>query len=118
MQFILRGKIKPYVHRTYKGKWTDRAKEYHASQNAVRVQMANQMQLAGMKRIPRGVPLRISICATVPNRLHGFDCTNIQKAIEDAAQTIVFENDCWVDQIATFRQLGKDYITIVDIDLL
>lgn len=118
MRFVIEGKIHPYVHRTYRGKHTAKAKAYHASQNAIRWQLANLMQRAGMHKIQRGIPLRISITAIVPKGLHTFDCTNLQKALEDAAQTIVFDNDCWVDQICTFRQLGNTYMTIMDIEPL
>jgi Holliday junction resolvase RusA-like endonuclease len=118
MRFVITGKIKPYVHRTHKGKYSARAEAYHVSQNAVRAQLKNQMQLAGWHTIPRKVPLRIRIDVTVPERLHGADATNIQKAVEDACQKTVFENDCWVDDIATRRQLGDDYVTVIEVEPL
>lgn len=116
MRFVLTGPIKPYVHRTSKGKWSKRAQAYHASQNALRTQFKNQMRLRGMEKIERGVPLRIGIQVTVPSSVgHKQDCTNIQKACEDAAQGTVFDNDCWVDDIHTTRTIGDEWEAVVDI---
>ena len=120
MRFVLTGKITPYVHRTRYGKRSKRAQIYHASQNAIRTQFKNQMQLAGMRAIPKETPLRIRIGITVPKSTgRRSDATNFQKAIEDAAQTLVFASkDNWVDDIHTTRQIGDDWLAIVDIEAL
>lgn len=121
MEFTIEGRIHPYVHRTYYGKNSARASAYHASQNAIRVQLKNQMQLRGWTMIPNGVPLRLHIEVLVPHGLHKFDATNAQKAVEDAMQGVVFKNDCWVDMIVTTRRLNDaadEYMTYLEVATL
>ena len=119
MRYTLVGPIKPYVHRTHRGKYSDRADAYHASQNVIRWQLKQQMRDAGVDIIPKGVPLRLRIDVTVPSSMgHRCDCTNLQKGIEDAAQGVVFENDCWVDDIRTTRSIGAAWRAVLEVEEL
>lgn len=108
MRFTLTEPITPYVHRTARGKYSDDAQRYHASQNAIRWQLRNQMQWNGWQFIPLKIPLALSLYITRPT-IHNCDATNLQKAIEDAAQTIVFHNDSWVDDIRARVEKGKHH---------
>jgi Holliday junction resolvase RusA-like endonuclease len=111
MQFALIEPITPYVHRTHQGKYSADAQRYHASQNAIRWHLRNQMQLNGWRFIPNQTPLALYLSITRP-ATHNVDATNLQKAVEDAAQTIVFHNDSWVDDIHTTVKKGNHHATL------
>jgi Holliday junction resolvase RusA-like endonuclease len=114
MHFDLIGPIVPFTHRTAYGKYSARAHRYHESQNAIRWQLRNQMQLNGWTMIERGRPLALRIHVTRP-AIHNLDATNLQKAIEDAAQGVVFENDSWVDDIPTTVTKGAEHRATLDV---
>jgi len=110
MQFNLYGPIKPYTRMTRRGKWTSPAAQaYLESQEALRWQIAELMAVNGWQMIEAGQPLAVDISITVPKRLNTFDLDNAVKAVIDAAQSIVFKNDLWINQIIARRQLGEEY---------
>lgn len=102
MEFDLPGRFKPYVRMTQRGKWVKpEAQAYLASKTIMAHQMKKQMLELEWEMIPRGIPLtvRIAIWRTRHNR----DLDNEVKAILDAAQGVVFEDDRWVDAIDARR---------------
>lgn len=116
MEFSITGKIKPYVRMTRRGKWKSKeAQEYIASQVAVKKQVQKQMALNGWQMLPVKTPLKLEVTAIVPERLYTFDVDNIGKAIQDALQGIVFQNDCWIVETRYTKVLAKgaDYQTLV-----
>lgn len=105
--FTLEGVVKPYVRMTQRGKWVDaQAQQYLASKAAIQVQLQTQMShndwnvLSG--RIPIGFRMRVQRSSA----LHRCDLDNIIKAVLDAAQGVVFMNDCWIDSIFARRYIG------------
>jgi len=102
-EFTLEGPFKPYVRMTQKGKWVKpQAQEYLASKEALQWQFRQQMK--GRFIIPRGISLGIDIRITPVS--HRRDIDNEAKALLDAAQGIVFEDDRWVDFLLVFRDRG------------
>ena len=111
--FRLTGTVKPYVRMTRRGKWVDpQAQEYLASQDALGWQLKQQMQANEWEMIPRGIPLA-AVIVIQPVR-HDEDIDNLAKALLDAAQKIVFEDDRWVDAALVFRHnRGKHVVEMV-----
>ena len=104
-QFILQGPIKPYVRMTRRGMWVDpQAQQYLASKDALARAMKSQMQAHGWDMLPEETPLLVNI--TISPAKHNRDLDNEVKALLDAAQGIVFKNDCWVDAITAVRGPG------------
>lgn len=113
-QFLITGKIKPYVRMTRRGKWRDEnAQEYLASQMAIGRQIQNQMALNGWVMLPIKTPLKLEVTAILPERLYTFDIDNLGKAIQDALQGIVLQNDCWIIETRFTKTLGDDYSTLI-----
>jgi len=99
------GPFKPYVRMTQAGKWVKpEAKAYLASKQSLGLQFTAAMVDRTM--IPRGVPLAVEICITHNGGFHHCDLDNQAKAILDAAQGIVFEDDRWVDSLKAKRERG------------
>jgi len=100
-EFQLEGPFKPYVRMTQRGKWVKpEAQAYLASKEAHGWQFLQQM--GGEEVIPRGIPLMVTIVIDPPN--HRRDLDNEIKALLDAMQGIVFEDDRWVDRIYASRR--------------
>lgn len=106
--YKLHGQFKPYTRRTYQGKKSQRAQEYHASQNAIRLQFQNQMQINGWEMLPERTPLFVGISIKHNSGWHNRDIDNELKAILDAAQGVVFKDDCWIDLIICSRMAHPD----------
>lgn len=113
--FHLEGKVVPYTRRTFKGKYSDAAKRYHASQNAIGWQYKIQLREFDWPMMPTQTPLFLEVDYQVPERIHTFDFDNVLKALSDAAQGIVFKNDLWVDELHATRRLGSDYRATISI---
>lgn len=105
--FWLSRQFKPYVRMTQRSKFTDpKAQAYLASKERLEWQMLDQMEKNDWELVKRGIPLGvvISICPVARNR----DLDNEIKAILDAAQGVVFEDDRWVDTIIACRVNGEN----------
>lgn len=114
MQFVLTGPIIPYVRMTQRGKWVnERAKEYLTNKDKLAWQFREQCP----ESLPDQAPLMVIIVVETP-KLHKGDLDNICKAILDAAQGIVFRNDCWIDSISIQRKRAKEYKAQVWIELM
>ena len=120
MNFVIRGKIKPAVRMTRRGKYVSRqALEYLASKSAIQWQLKNQMQHNGWSMLPAGTPLSVSVVFLVPSSVgHTQDTDNLLKTTMDAAQGIVFANDLWVDHIEARRVIGDEFQTWLCIKVL
>jgi Holliday junction resolvase RusA-like endonuclease len=117
--FTLSGAIKPYVRMTQRSQWKDRqALEYKISQVALKVQFRNQMSLLGVDPLPEHTPLSLELDFVVSQNLHTKDIDNMTKAVIDAAQRIVFRNDCWIDRVTVSRRLGDQDIANVTFAVL
>ncbi|MHC4088719.1 MAG: RusA family crossover junction endodeoxyribonuclease [Planctomycetota bacterium] len=108
VHFLIRGKIKPYVRMTQKSKFVDpQAREYLASKDVIKAQLRATMARKGWEMLPAQTPLQATIFFNVPGWLHCSDLDNQVKAVLDAAQGVVFKNDCWVDAITARRFLNR-----------
>lgn len=105
--FQLIGRIKPYVRMTQASKFADpQAQEYLASKDALQWQIKQQMAANDWGMIARGIPLGATLFVR-PAR-HNADLDNIGKAVRDAAQGVVYEDDRWIDYIRSERTKGWD----------
>lgn len=106
MYFHISGRVKPYVRMTRRGKFVEpEALEYQASQAAIKIDLREQMQDREM--IKRGHPITAFIDVYVSGRIHNHDLDNIVKAIFDAANGIVYEDDRWIDSFQVSRVDAK-----------
>jgi crossover junction endodeoxyribonuclease RusA len=104
LSFTLTGRIMPYVRMTRKGMWINpRAQEYLASRAALQYQFKTQMRGEMFDRTPLIVTLIIAEA-----HIHTHDIDNTLKAVMDAAQGIVYKNDCWVDAVIARRIQGEE----------
>jgi len=110
--FIIKGKPTPYVRMTQRGKWVKPAAiRYRNSKAAVAVQMRQQMK--GREKFgkePLGVKLTFCYERGADHRR---DLDNEIKAMLDAANGIVWEDDRWVDEIVAGRPMDshdEDYV--------
>jgi len=111
--FRLTGKPKPYVRMTRRGKWVKpEAQEYLASKAALALEMRQQMRGAEpFGRYPLGVRIDFRYTRGVDHRR---DLDNEIKAVLDAANGIVYEDDRWVDRITAVRRegIGDDHVIL------
>jgi len=92
---------------TRRGKFVRKeALAYLASQDRLKAQFREQMRERGWEPLPGQTSLAINI--TISPTRHNRDLDNSVKALEDAAQGIVFPDDRWVDSILAMRIKGKD----------
>jgi hypothetical protein len=118
MEFRITGRIIPYVRMTQRSKHVDPdAIAYLASQDAIRWQLKQQMIDHGWEMLPESTPLLMRLHFDIGHAMHKYDRGNIEKAVEDAAQGIVFKNDAWIDDSWTVREqidnLPEDITTLM-----
>lgn len=102
IKMSLPGVIKPYVRMTQRSQYANpQAREYIASRNRLRDDMRTLMIVNRWQTIPRGVPMAVSV--VVGWLRHNQDLDNIVKAVLDAANGVVYEDDCWIDMIIAER---------------
>lgn len=107
IHFCLVGPVKPYVRMTRRGKYVNaQAQQYLASKDALRLQLKSGMQHSGYERLGRE-PLRVEITFGSVN--HRQDLDNLVKAVLDACNGIVWEDDRWVDMIEARREVRPGY---------
>lgn len=101
--FRLTGPFIPYVRMTRRGKFVNaRAQAYLSNQDALRWQIMAQMSAKNYLRLPDATPLRVLLTFHL-RRMHAGDLDNLIKAVLDAAQSVLFSNDCWIDSISACR---------------
>jgi Holliday junction resolvase RusA-like endonuclease len=119
MIFTLHGKVKPYTRMTQHGKWTSpQAQEYLDSQHALGLQLRHQMARYGWDTLPGQTPLRVYVCFKFPGGFHNCDLSNLLKAVEDAANGIVYLDDRWIDAHVTRRMSGDSFETTFEVEVL
>lgn len=118
--FRIRGKIKPYVRMTQRGKYVKKnAQEYLASKDAMGWQFAEQLGENDM--LPGRTRLSVDIMFH-PAR-HTCDIDNLCKAVLDAMQGVVFPDDRWVDRLTVQRgnwrgRAKNDDIALVSVGVM
>ncbi len=109
--FTIEGRIKPYVRMTQRSKWANpQAQEYLCSQDAIRVQLRQQMVENGWEMLDGQTPLSVSLVFTFPGGWHNMDLSNLIKACEDSANNLVWPDDRWIDNLHAARKAGDDYV--------
>ena len=109
VSFVLKDKIIPYVRMTRNGKWVDkRAQEYLNN----KAWLVHQIKEQGCEMLAEKTPLAVTIQIETPTPYKG-DLDNLVKAILDAAQHIVFRNDCWIAEIYATREKAKEHRAFV-----
>ena len=102
IHMVLAGPVVPYTRMTQRSKWTDSAQRYLASQQALALQMRAQMAERGWTMYPARLPLRLRV--VFGWTVHTHDLSNLLKAVEDAANKIVWADDRWIDSITVERE--------------
>lgn len=98
------GPIKPYVRMTRRSMYVDdQAQEYLASKTALQTQLRAWMSLHEYEPLGRE-PLRVEILFGWAN--HRQDLDNLAKAVLDACNGIVWDDDRWVDDLQVRRWMG------------
>jgi len=117
LRFTITGRIIPYVRMTQRGKYVKpEAQRYLASKDAIGLQLRQQMAANGWEMLPR-VPLAVRIEIESTDGLHRSDLDNEVKAILDAAQGVVYPNDCWVDRLEAERRKGSRAVATLELAL-
>ena len=115
MRFVIDGWIKPYVRMTQRGKWKSRdAQEYLTNKAAISWQLKCQMADAWVIW-PEGTPLAVTLRFEIPRKLHYCDLDNLVKAVLDAAQTVLFADDRYVDRIRASRIEADKWRTVMEV---
>jgi len=116
MRFVIRGKVKPYVRMTQRGKWVDsQAQEYLASKKSIGLQLRQQMTQNDWQMLPEKIPLVVRMTFQLGGAVHVADIDNQCKATLDSAQGIVFKDDRWVDALSAERHKGTEYLTVLEV---
>lgn len=97
--------IIPYVRMTQRGKWgSPRAQDYLANQATIKTELLQRISEMDYTMFRRGQRLRVDIVVVVPHsKARVGDIDNIAKAILDAMQGLVYENDSWIDWLRIQR---------------
>jgi Holliday junction resolvase RusA-like endonuclease len=109
-RFTLEGKPVPYVRMTQRGKYVKRnAQRYLASKDAIGLQMRCQMGRRGWYPYPRGTRLTVHIAFLYANGAdHRRDIDNEVKAVVDAGNGVLYDDDRWIDAIEAERGESDD----------
>jgi len=117
--FVIEYRIKPYVRMTQRSKYVDKqAGAYLNSKRAIQLQMRTQMNISHWRMFENKEPLFVSISLFLDNRLHGGDLDNYVKAILDAGNNIIYQDDRYVDRIFASRYLSEHnrcYLMVEDL---
>lgn len=101
--------IKPYVRMTQRGKYVDpQAQQYLNNQNTLMTLLRNQLQWQNAEMYPKEIPLKVVMQVwTHTSQGYKADLDNILKAVMDASEGILFENDRWIDEFQVVRHVGE-----------
>ncbi len=117
--FLLPFRLQPYVRMTQRGKYVKpEARAYLESQERTGWTLKQRMLERGWEMLPKRTPLGVRALFQVDRRVHCQDLDNILKALIDAAQGVVFQNDMWIDSIATDRKKSKECRVVVEFRVL
>jgi len=107
IDMTLPGPVKPYVRMTQRSRYANvEAREYLESRNTLKDAMRALMLSNHYEMFVRGVPLYVMIRARWCR--HNQDLDNIVKAVLDAGNGIIYEDDCWIDAISAYRSSGGE----------
>jgi Holliday junction resolvase RusA-like endonuclease len=81
--------------------WRDDAQRYLASQTELKTLLQGSMAANGWEMYLRKVPLQLRVAFGWA--VHTHDLSNLLKALEDAGNKIVWQDDRWIDRIDTWR---------------
>lgn len=102
---VLQTPIIPYVRMTQRSKWvSESAQRYLANQQVLRLEMAAQKQPMIGKE-----PFALTMRIAQPS--HHCDLSNLAKAVEDAGNKVLWEDDCWIDKLDVERGGTQTEIT-------
>jgi Holliday junction resolvase RusA-like endonuclease len=102
------GPFVPYTRMTQRSKWTRRSQRYLKSQHAMRRVFAQQWgNRPPLSKQPFRVVILIEMKKGKHRGLHRQDLDNQAKAIIDAAQSVVFVDDRWMDWQTQRRKIGE-----------
>lgn len=109
--------VKPYVRMTRRGKFVKKdAMEYLASKEELQTKIKSYMNNHDLSMLPSHTPLEILIFFNVPSSQgHRCDIDNLAKAVLDACNHIVFEDDRWVDDIYARRFINDHNSVKIDV---
>lgn len=104
--FVLWTTFKPYVRMTQRGKWVKKnAQDYLASKATLKDLLG--LQMVGKLRLEK-TPCHVDIIIISTKKFHNKDLDNQVKAILDAMNGVVFDDDRWVDKITAARFLANE----------
>ena len=110
----LEGPIVPYVRMTQRSKHADpRARRYLAAQQALKIQLRQQMTEKDEHEPLTREPLEVFLAFWWVN--HRQDLDNLVKAILDAASGIVWADDRWVDHIEASREQRREQVCFLQV---
>ncbi len=110
----LEGPIVPYVRMTQRSKHADpRARRYLASQQALKIQLRQQMTEKDEHEPLTRESLEVFLAFWWVN--HRQDLDNLVKAILDAASGIVWADDRWVDHIEASREQRREQVCFLQV---
>ena len=115
-KFAIIGRIVPAARMTQNGMWKRQPKRYLNWKEKAALQFKTQMYTRRLftKRTPLAVRIRISQA----HSLRTSDLDNNIKALLDAAQGIVFEDDRDVHEIDAFRELGSGWYAEMEVEAI
>lgn len=116
MRLIIHGEIVPYV-RVGRERWTDRARRYFASKDAIQIQARSQMAARGYEMLPGQTPFKMTI-RFARRKLWTCDTDNLFKAVADALQGIAYPDDRWMSVIGGSKggTGGGEDLAIIEIE--
>ena len=107
------GEFKPYVRMTQRGKFVKpEAKDYLSSKAAMALAFKQHMNGNLLER----KPITVDIIIHHKGGYHHRDLDNEIKAIFDACNGTVWEDDRWVDVVRAKRKRGDRDLIIVDVE--
>jgi Holliday junction resolvase RusA-like endonuclease len=112
--------VKPYVRMTQRGKFVKKnAQDYLASKEELQLKIKSYMNKHGLERFPEKTPLVFSMTIHVPtSQGYRADLDNIIKAVSDACNGILFDDDRYIDEITAARWIDNKNYLIVRVDEL
>jgi Holliday junction resolvase RusA-like endonuclease len=112
--------VKPYVRMTQRGKFVKKnALEYLASKTELQSKIKSYMNSHGLEPLTKNTPLIFSLSIHVPvSQGYRADLDNIVKAVVDACNKIVFDDDRYINEITATRWIDDKNYLLFRVDVL